>query len=469
MSIALSVSPPDTGDEVMGDEDEGFDEEFCDSEESALRAAPEALPLYLQDLNHPDLQTLLAEEGSLADSATFPTASLLDDIDPGVYMLEAEHSTHSLLDPLPEKSHCTSPAAAPSPVCPDMQTMSLADSAAVIEDWDFTSCQHMFGGAGGYDDSHFLEQSVACSGSFSEYGSSINSAHHYTSTHCHLPPPSPSSSPPPSSASDYDLEMLVSSMCGSSQPVHAKPTSPGPAFSTQASAAHQPIPFACNLTLQMSFGNHPAPSLPSVSSRDWSGSPSPSPLSSARAVPSTPNQPSNAGYSPSPSGVTRQGTGCEAAAQPGSSPRGMRTGGCFSCSTQTPLSPTPSSTASCSVASLANSCDDSDVPKGKRPSSDKGIVHMPFYQLKKMLDSPSLPEVKKTNIKNIRRRGKNKIAAKNCRQRKLSQVMGLQQEIEKLQDLKSQFSSKTGSLQREIEMLKAKCTSFRCHVRPRAC
>jgi hypothetical protein len=94
---------------------------------------------------------------------------------------------------------------------------------------------------------------------------------------------------------------------------------------------------------------------------------------------------------------------------------------------------------------------------------------MPFYKFKKILDSPSVPEEKKNNIKNIRRRGKNKIAAKTCRQRKMDIVLGLQQEIEQLRGMKSQICGRTNSLQREIEVLKAKCSALYRHRRQRNC
>ena len=85
------------------------------------------------------------------------------------------------------------------------------------------------------------------------------------------------------------------------------------------------------------------------------------------------------------------------------------------------------------------------------------IIKMPFYQFKKILECPNLPEQKKAEVKNIRRRGKNKMAAKNCRQRKLEVIMGLQEEVDRLKDTTSKMRIKNLALEKQIEMFKLKC------------
>lgn len=445
----------------MGDEDEGFDEEFCDSEDPPLRTVPDIPPLSLQELTNSDLQTLLADS-SLADSTIppFPTTTLFDDIDPGVYMLEAENSTHSILDPEPVKSplHSPFPVSAPSPVC---ASMSLADSAAAVEEWNINSCQPIFDGV----DSQYPPAS-----SGSGYGSPVEMC---APGHYLFPPPSPSSSSSHISATscNYDVDMLVS-MCQSSNHQTAQPASPLPSqFCQQGSMS------------SITFGDRlsPSPSLP-VNSPVTHGPP---------LLPST-SQYSNHQTRPS---VQVQGP--SEGTSPNSTPHGTRTDS-MSCSTQTSSSsynlpshtPSPSynppshthtpydlpahtplssynppshppSTPSCSTPQ-EDSSDESDIPKRKSFVSDK-IVNMPFYQFKKILDSPAIPEEKKNNIKNLRRRGKNKIAAKTCRQRKMDLVLGLQQEIEQLRALKIQIYGRTNSLQREIEALKTRCLLTQRH------
>ena len=442
---------------MMGDEDEGFDEEFCDLEDPPLRGAPDLPPLNLQDLNSSDLQMLFAES-SLSDPAipTFPTTNLFDDnIDPGVYMLEAENSTHSLLDLEPRKSplhspfsvsvpfpvSVPSPVSDPSPVCVNINSLSLTDSAAMAtstEGWNFNPCQHVM-------NSRYAG---------TQYGSSIDVC---APSHYLLPPPSPSSSPPLSAAScNCDLDFLVS-MCSHSS---AHPTMPAQHASSGPGTSYQQEP--ANVTCN--FGNRSSPSLPVSTPPSLPASTSSSSGSLQHTLTSSPSH-TCCEYSPLLNGQLKHAKGCTGST---SSPHGAVTEG-VSCSTQTPLasSHTPASTATSSnTASLATSSDESDVPK-RKPVLGENIVHMPFYQFKKILDSPSVPDEKKCDIKTVRRRGKNKIAAKTCRQRKLDIVMALQQEIEQLKVVKSQISGRTNSLRREIELLKTRCSACRHQSRTR--
>ena len=82
---------------------------------------------------------------------------------------------------------------------------------------------------------------------------------------------------------------------------------------------------------------------------------------------------------------------------------------------------------------------------------------MPFHQFKQILDSSEVPETDKEEAKCIRRRGKNKVAAKNCRQRKTEIIFGLQREIEQLKEAKSKMAIKSRNLQAEITMLRQRC------------
>lgn len=95
------------------------------------------------------------------------------------------------------------------------------------------------------------------------------------------------------------------------------------------------------------------------------------------------------------------------------------------------------------------------------PASKDKLVEMPFYQFKKILDDPNVDVNEKEEAKNIRKRGKNKVAAKNCRQKKIEVVMGLQQEVDQMKEQKKLLAKKCQGLQREIHQLKQKCMSFR--------
>lgn len=82
------------------------------------------------------------------------------------------------------------------------------------------------------------------------------------------------------------------------------------------------------------------------------------------------------------------------------------------------------------------------------------LVHMPFYDFKKIIDNPTVPERDKEEVKNIRRRGKNKAAAKVCRQRKLDLINGLQHEIDLLKAEKDKLLARTQTEQHRIQWYK---------------
>ena len=88
---------------------------------------------------------------------------------------------------------------------------------------------------------------------------------------------------------------------------------------------------------------------------------------------------------------------------------------------------------------------------------EKKLIDMQYYQFKKLLDDPSIAEKKKEVMKSIRRKGKNKFAAKVCRQKKVHKVKGLEQEIEQLKKTKLLMTLRQNSLEHEITQLKRQC------------
>lgn len=65
----------------------------------------------------------------------------------------------------------------------------------------------------------------------------------------------------------------------------------------------------------------------------------------------------------------------------------------------------------------------------KIPFSNELIVNLPVEEFNNLLTNYQLNEDQVTLIRDIRRRGKNKIAAQNCRKRKLDVVVGLEDEV----------------------------------------
>ena len=122
-----------------------------------------------------------------------------------------------------------------------------------------------------------------------------------------------------------------------------------------------------------------------------------------------------------------------------------------------------SSSGACYYAPSPGGCNSpssSKSPEKLSLANDK-LVDMPFYQFKKILDDPNVDPNEKETAKNIRKRGKNKVAAKNCRQKKIEVVLGLQQEVDRMKEEKKRLDLKCQGLEREINSLKQRCSSFR--------
>ena len=122
-----------------------------------------------------------------------------------------------------------------------------------------------------------------------------------------------------------------------------------------------------------------------------------------------------------------------------------------------------SSSGACYYAPSPGGCNSPSSSKspGKMSLANDRLVDMPFYQFKKILDDPNVDLTEKEAAKNIRKRGKNKVAAKNCRKKKIEVVLGLQQEVDRMKEEKKRLDLKCQGLEREINSLKQRCSSFR--------
>lgn len=94
------------------------------------------------------------------------------------------------------------------------------------------------------------------------------------------------------------------------------------------------------------------------------------------------------------------------------------------------------------------------------PFSVLQIVNMPVEEFLEVLDSHGFSPEQVTLLRDIRRRGKNKLAAQNCRKRKLDAITGLQEEVKRLQAQRDrllrekQLTAKTmGAVGQQIEQL----------------
>lgn len=94
------------------------------------------------------------------------------------------------------------------------------------------------------------------------------------------------------------------------------------------------------------------------------------------------------------------------------------------------------------------------------PFSVLQIVNMPVEQFLEVLDGHGFSPEQVTLLRDIRRRGKNKLAAQNCRKRKLDAITGLQEEVDRLRAQRDrlvrekQLTAKTmGAVGQQIKQL----------------
>lgn len=67
------------------------------------------------------------------------------------------------------------------------------------------------------------------------------------------------------------------------------------------------------------------------------------------------------------------------------------------------------------------------------------IINLPMDEFNERLSKYDLTENQLSLIRDIRRRGKNKVAAQNCRKRKLDQIMSLADEVKEVRRRKDRL------------------------------
>lgn len=73
------------------------------------------------------------------------------------------------------------------------------------------------------------------------------------------------------------------------------------------------------------------------------------------------------------------------------------------------------------------------------PISVRDIINLPMDEFNERLSKYDLSESQLSLIRDIRRRGKNKVAAQNCRKRKMDQIMGLADEVKDMKNRKERL------------------------------
>lgn len=90
----------------------------------------------------------------------------------------------------------------------------------------------------------------------------------------------------------------------------------------------------------------------------------------------------------------------------------------------------------------------------KIPFSNELIINLPVEEFNDLLTNYQLDEDQLTLIRDIRRRGKNKIAAQNCRKRKQDVVQGLESDVSGLRRRRSQLLREKQEALRNLQEMK---------------
>uniref|UniRef100_A0AAZ1XKP1 Endoplasmic reticulum membrane sensor NFE2L1 n=1 Tax=Oreochromis aureus TaxID=47969 RepID=A0AAZ1XKP1_OREAU len=96
----------------------------------------------------------------------------------------------------------------------------------------------------------------------------------------------------------------------------------------------------------------------------------------------------------------------------------------------------------------------------KIPFSNDKIINLPVEEFNELLAKHHLSEAQLALIRDIRRRGKNKMAAQNCRKRKLDTIIKLEQGVQDLRRDKARLLKEKMEFIRSIRQMKQKMQSL---------
>ncbi|KAK5639051.1 hypothetical protein RI129_011543 [Pyrocoelia pectoralis] len=98
------------------------------------------------------------------------------------------------------------------------------------------------------------------------------------------------------------------------------------------------------------------------------------------------------------------------------------------------------------------------------PITVNDIINLPMDEFNERLSKYDLSETQLSLIRDIRRRGKNKVAAQNCRKRKLDQILSLADEVKDIRDRKLRMLSEQDFILAERQRIKDKYQQLYRHV-----
>uniref|UniRef100_A0A8C8S8S8 Nuclear factor, erythroid 2 n=1 Tax=Pelusios castaneus TaxID=367368 RepID=A0A8C8S8S8_9SAUR len=107
-------------------------------------------------------------------------------------------------------------------------------------------------------------------------------------------------------------------------------------------------------------------------------------------------------------------------------------------------------------AELACSRDERRALAMKIPFPTEKIVNLPVDDFNELVSKYQLTEPQLALIRDIRRRGKNKVAAQNCRKRKLENIVQLEQDLEQLGRERQRLLRDRGEVDKTLGLMKQK-------------
>ncbi|MCI4387699.1 hypothetical protein PGIGA_G00077220 [Pangasianodon gigas] len=92
------------------------------------------------------------------------------------------------------------------------------------------------------------------------------------------------------------------------------------------------------------------------------------------------------------------------------------------------------------------------------------IVNLPVDDFNELLSRHALSDAQLTLVRDIRRRGKNKVAAQNCRKRKLENIVHLEHELGQLRARREHLTRERVEFQQNLTMLKCRLSELYAKV-----
>lgn len=100
----------------------------------------------------------------------------------------------------------------------------------------------------------------------------------------------------------------------------------------------------------------------------------------------------------------------------------------------------------------------------KIPLSVSMIINLPVDDFKELLSKHQLNDAQMAMVQDIRRRGKNKVAAQNCRKRKMENIVGLEGELDSLKEEKERLLSEKVQNAAQLKQMKQQLNSLYLEV-----